>query len=197
MPGQSIFKEVRLQLRLGQAAMAQRLGVHRCYLSELENEHRQPSPSLLQRLQELAQSASLRLGGGNGGAQNQGIPIISWAKAGVAASYEEMPPDWQARLPSDCPDPQAFGLMLEGDSMEPKYSQGDLVVVMPHTPPRPNSLVVANLAERGVVFKVFTPQPGHRVRLSSYNPTYPPIEVAQQELAWIYPAYEVRRRLWQ
>ncbi len=125
------------------------------------------------------------------------IPVISWAKAGIATSYEEIPQDWQTTLHSDCPDARAFGLVLEGDSMEPKFSQGDLVVVMPQMRPRPNGLVVANLAERGVVFKVFTPQAGHSVRLSSYNPAYPPIEVVPQNLAWIYPAYEVRRRLWQ
>lgn len=81
--------------------------------------------------------------------------------------------------------------------MEPKFQTGDVVVLMPQRSPRTNSLVAARILEQGVVFKMLTlMNGGRRLRLTSYNPVYPPLDLRADELAWMYPAYEVRRRLW-
>jgi repressor LexA len=188
-------------LGLGQQAMADRLRISRPYLSEIENERRQPSEALLQKLALLKQESESK---GNfesrlkNSPAGRGVPIISWARAGAASSYEEMPFDWQDVIPSDCPDDNAFGLILVGDSMEPKYSPGDVVVLMPLRQPRSNQLVGAKIREQGVVFKILTVLTApRRFRLSSYNSAvYPPVEHLESDFEWIYPAYEVRRRLW-
>ena len=124
--------------------------------------------------------------------------MLSWAKAGLASSYDEIPKDWQETIPSDCPDENAFALSIEGDSMTPNYQPGDVVVVMPGQRPRTNGLVVARIHDQEVVFKVVTLMKGsHPFRLTSYNhQIYHPRDLRQDEVTWIYPAYEVRRRLW-
>jgi len=177
------------------------LGITRPYLSEIENDRRQPSEALLQKLAFLKAEFEANEGlkvQSNPPPAGRGVPIISWARAGAASSYEEMPFDWQDVIPSDCPDDNAFGLILVGDSMEPKYSPGDVVVLMPLRQPRSNQLVGAKIRDQGVVFKILTVLTDpRRFRLSSYNSAvYPPVELRESDFEWIYPAYEVRRRLW-
>jgi phage repressor protein C with HTH and peptisase S24 domain len=188
-------------LGLGQEEMAKRLGISRPYLSEVENEHRHPSETLVQKLALLKETAEAtgRLDvRAKRQPVGQGIPVISWARAGTAASYEAMPFDWQDVIPSNCPDEDAFGLILEGDSMEPKYSPGDIVVVMPQRQPRSNLLVAAKIRDQGIVFKMLNILSSpRRFRLTSYNTAmYQPFDLRESAFEWIYPAYEVRRRLW-
>ena len=195
----SSFLDVRKRIGLDQTTMAKRLGIHRSYLSELENEKRTASGRLLQRLANLAATSAPETFAAASESRKPGrsIPVVSCANAGSAASFEELPQDWQDLLPSDCPDENAFGLILEGDSMEPKFQTGDVVVLMPQLPPRTNSLVAARIVDQGVVFKMLTlMNGGRRLRLTSYNPVYPPLDLRADELAWMYPAYEIRRRLW-
>ncbi len=201
MSTDSIFRQVRNLLGLGQQSMADRLGITRPYLSEIENERRRPSETLIQKLASLKEGFDA---GRNHNVQSKlpsagrGVPIISWARAGAASSYEEMPFDSREVIPSDCPDDKAFGLILEGDSMEPKYSPGDVVVLMPLRQPHSNQLVGAKIRDQGAVFKILTVLPAsRRFRLSSYNSAvYPPVELRESDFEWIYPAYEVRRRVW-
>lgn len=194
------FKSVRKELGLDQTAMAKRLRISRPWLSQIENNKRTPSPGLRSRLTELAQATRVSPAGKATGARNhvRNIPVISWARAGLAASYEEIPKDWQETIPSDCPDENAFGLIIEGDSMTPNYQQGDIVILMPGQQPRTNGLVAVRIQDQEVVFKVLTIRKGNRpFRLTSYNhQIYHPRDLGQDEVTWIYPAYEVRRRLW-
>ena len=201
MSTQSTFLEVRTLLKLNQKEMANRLGITRPYLSEIENDHRAPGESLVQKLARVKETADATASSGIRPKRQevgQGVPVISWARAGAATSYEAMPFDWQEIIPSDCPDEEAFGLILEGDSMEPKYSPGDVVVLMPQRQPRSNQLVAAKIRDQGVVFKMLNILTSpRRFRLSSYNSDmYQPFEHRQSAFEWIYPAYEVRRRLW-
>jgi phage repressor protein C with HTH and peptisase S24 domain len=194
------FKSVRKELGLDQTAMAKRLRISRPWLSQIENDKRTPSPGLRSRLTELAQATRVSPAGKATEAHNhvRNIPVISWARAGLAASYEEIPKDWQETIPTDCSDENAFGLIIEGDSMAPNYQQGDIVILMPSQQPRTNGLVAVRIQDQEVVFKVLTIMKGNRpFRLTSYNhQIYHPRDLRQDEVTWIYPAYEVRRRLW-
>lgn len=201
MSTQSTFLAVRTLLGLDQTAMAKRLNISRPYLSEIENEHRQPSEALVQKLsllKETAEATTRPQVRAKRRAIGQGVPVISWARAGTATSYEAMPFDWQELIPSDCPDEEAFGLILDGDSMEPKYFAGDVVILMPQRQPRSNQLVAAKIRDQGVVFKMLNILTApRRFRLSSYNSEFHrPLELRESAFEWIYPAYEVRRRLW-
>ena len=119
------------------------------------------------------------------------MPVVSWAHAGEAEEYEELPKDWQREAATNCRDPSAFGLEIIGDSMMPRYSQGDVAIVMPNSEPRGGGLAVAKLRDNGVCFKVFNEPDGDVFRLSSYNPVYLPIERPRDGFHWIWPVYEV------
>jgi Predicted transcriptional regulator len=201
MSTESTFRQARIRLGLAQKEMAKRLGITRSYLSEVENGHRHPSEGLVQKLLLVRESSPAEAHSEvlqKDARVRRRVPVISWARAGAASSYEEMPLDWQEVLPSDCPDEHAFGLILEGDSMEPKYFAGDVVVLMPTRQVHSNQLVGAKIRSQGIVFKMLTVlSGGRRFRLTSYNSAvYPPIEHPAGDFEWIFPAYELRRRLW-
>jgi phage repressor protein C with HTH and peptisase S24 domain len=127
------------------------------------------------------------------------IPVRSWAQAGVGVDFEELPLQWEKRVATDCPDERAFAVEIQGDSMEPKYLQGDLAVLMPSHHPRNNDLVVARLESEGVVFKVFTArdEPSRRIcSFTSYNRVFQPIEVGESRIIWNFPVYQIVRQVW-
>ncbi|HXP62208.1 MAG TPA: S24 family peptidase [Dongiaceae bacterium] len=127
------------------------------------------------------------------------IPVRSWAQAGAGVDFEELPFDWQKRVATDCPDERAFAVEIQGDSMEPKYLQGDIAVLMPTRQPRNGCLVVARLAGEGIVFKVFTARDQSSARVcsfTSYNPVFQPIEVSEGNVLWNYPVYQTVRQVW-
>jgi len=100
-------------------------------------------------------------------------------------------------------DPNAFALIVEGDSMEKSYLAGDLIVCSPNSPPRNGKPVVARIKQEaaapntgGVLFKRFyrKGQNGEIIRLESDNDNYPPLEFKQSDLWFTYPVVTMVRK---
>lgn len=184
-------------MRLTQDTFAKKLGITRPYLSELENSERSLSPKILGRVTEL-------LRGNEQFSEDEFrtprfVPVRSWAQAGMGVDFEELPLDWQKRVATDCPDEKAFAVEIQGDSMEPKYTQGDIAVLMPSHAPRTGNLVVARLEGESVVFKIFGARNGGTNKIvvfTSYNQVFQPIEVPEGSVRWVYPVYQVVRQVW-
>ncbi len=124
------------------------------------------------------------------------IPVVSWARAGVATDYAELAGQIDEWVESKCSDPDAFALIIEGDSMEPEFRAGDRVVFAPNSEPRNGDYVVARQAEDGgVLFKKFrrTGPEGKIIRLESINPNYKTLEFAVESFRFIYPAVDLKR----
>lgn len=188
---------IREQLRLTQHDLANKLGISRPHLSKLENSTRPLSAKLSRRVAEVCRNSGLRNGGSPSGIR--AVPVRSWAQAGIGGDFDELPLDWQKHIATDCPDEQAFAVEIQGDSMEPKFFPGDIAVLMPAHQPRNGSLVVARLADEGVVFKVFTARdqlPKKICSFTSYNPVFQPIEVPESSVRWNFPVYQIIRQVW-
>lgn len=123
------------------------------------------------------------------------IPVVSWAKAGAAIAYEDLTDEWMRRVPADSTDPRAFGVDIVGDSMEPNFREGETAILLPSQQPQNGDLVVANLKERGPVFKLFHMLGGDRFKLTSYNPVYPAFEITEADVHWIYAVDSVIRNV--
>lgn len=122
------------------------------------------------------------------------IPVISWAHAGAATSYEELPAHWQEKIPSLCRGRRAFGLIVEGDSMEPNCKPNDVVNIDPDAELRNGCLVVAKHKDDGVVLRRFSRLEGGRIKLIAYNTLYPSTEHEPREFHWIYPVHSTFRK---
>jgi len=191
------LSHLRTRAGLTQQEFAEKLGITRPHLSKLENSSTHLSPKLSRRLAEVCKTMGLsELALGN---DIRAISVKSWAQAGTALDFEELPLDWQRKIATDCPDKTAFAVEIQGDSMEPKFLAGDIAVLMPGYEPRNGSLVVARLEQEGVIFKVFTArqQVGAKVCcFTSYNPVFQPIEVPVTRVIWNFPVYQIIRQVW-
>lgn len=188
---------IREHLGLTQDEFAKKLGMSRQHLSKLENSTKPLSPKLTRRVADVCRNLGLLQRGSLRG--TRAIPVRSWAQAGAGLDFEELPLDWQEQVATDCSDTQAFAVEIQGDSMEPKFFQGDIAILMPSHQPRNGSLVVARLDREGVVFKVFTARdlPSGRIcSFTSYNSVFQAIEVPETSVAWNFPVYQVIRQVW-
>jgi SOS-response transcriptional repressor LexA len=163
-------------------ALARKLGVTIDYLLGNENE---PAPHKTKTADANARTAIRE------------VPIVAWAQAGGLKAYTDLDASWHEHTATTCRDENCFAVTIEGDSMEPKYSTGDIAILMPNVEPRNGCLVVCKLKNEGVFFKLFhQATDGKLFRLSSYNPVYPVMECRKDDFVWIYPVYQVTKNVW-
>jgi SOS-response transcriptional repressor LexA len=124
------------------------------------------------------------------------VPVVSWATAGAAKNYEDLCDYLDERVVTKCKDKNAFAVIVDGDSMEPKVSAGDRIVISPNSEAQSGDLVIARTRkDHRVFFKKFLlhgPR-GNKVRLVSFNPDYPPMEFELSDFRFIYPVVNLVR----
>ena len=196
------MKRWRNEHGISQEILAGRLDITRSYLSQVENG--EPASARLQaRFRRLAERAKADGMADFGKALDRSgmpddaeivplrlVPLVSWAQAGRAVDYDELPVSWQKRVHTSVDDPKAFAVSIAGDSMEPRYHEGDVAFLEPSKTVRQHDTVIARLKDEGVVFKIYS-RTGDTVRFSSYNPAYLPFEVEVGEIAWVFPVHSV------
>jgi phage repressor protein C with HTH and peptisase S24 domain/DNA-binding XRE family transcriptional regulator len=114
-----------------------------------------------------------------------------------AYNYTDMANQIEDTFPTDCRDPNAIALIVEGDSMYPECQAGDWVLVSPNSEPRNEDVVVARLHEEGTVLlkKFFrSGVEGRTIKLVSTNPDYGTIVKDINEFRFIYPVVEIKRK---
>jgi repressor LexA len=190
------LRQWRASQDMTQADAAEKLGIDRAYLSQIEG-GRKPGSRLRGRFQLVEKAAALQASPNVGAAYNlRLLPVLSWAQAGQATEYGEIPSDWDEVVPSDVSDQRAFGVRLRGDSMEPKFSDGDIAILLPSIAPTNGDIVVANLKDEGVLCKIMHVQLDKSlITLSSYNPAYPSMERHRDQFNWMFPVSSIVRPL--
>jgi SOS-response transcriptional repressor LexA len=204
------LRAARKSLRYTQQEVADLLDIHRTYYVLVEKGYKNPSAKLRHLIdtfvaksaQQPVRRPTIDLHGGVKEVGRlmravQSVPVISWASAGRGKDFDDLDAQLDEQVSSDCRDTNAFAIILEGDSMEPSFFAGDRVVFMPNSEPRNGDAVLARLNDGGVLFKRYlcTGPEGTRIRLTSENPNYSPIELKRADFRFIYPAYEVKRLL--
>lgn len=121
------------------------------------------------------------------------VPVINRVAAGYPMWYGDLdyPPgvaDDYVRCPG-CHDPHAFAARVSGDSMEPKYHEGDIVTFSPAEPVTDGDDCFVRLAETHETnFKrVFTESDG-RIRLQPRNEKYSPQFFDREQVDGLYKA---------
>jgi len=120
------------------------------------------------------------------------IPIINEIPAGYPKDFTDLdyPPsvaDEYVRCP-DIQDPQAFAARVVGDSMEPAYHEGDIVVFAPNTPAESGQDCFVRLDTGETTFKrVYQDDPA-TLRLQPLNEKYPAHIVPRREVTGLWPA---------
>jgi len=121
------------------------------------------------------------------------IPVINRVAAGYPHHFTDLdyPPsvaDEYVRCP-DVHDPQAFAARVVGDSMEPKYVEGDTVVFSPNTTPVSGKDCFVRFAkDNSTTFKRFFEESDGRIRLQPLNEKYPAETYDPEEISGLWPA---------
>lgn len=137
-----------------------------------------------------------------------GIPIINRAPAGNIIDYEEYGVDsgqgYEYVDRGDIQDDLAFGILVVGQSMEPKLREGDYVILTPCDKYRDDGKLVAGK----IVFVRFTQEYGGgctlarffveddgSIRLHKENPAYKPLYCNREDVQSVAVAVERREKL--
>ncbi|HEV7371347.1 helix-turn-helix transcriptional regulator [Arenibaculum sp.] len=122
-------------------------------------------------------------------AQMQRIPVIGYAQAGSAGFFDDagypVGSGWDELAFPHIGDPHAYALEVSGDSMDPVYRDGDIIVVSPSTSIRRGDRVVVRTRAGEVMAKLLARQTATRIELQSINPLHEGRMLAMEEIAWM------------
>jgi SOS-response transcriptional repressor LexA len=109
------------------------------------------------------------------------VPLISWVRAGTwhEPSDPYVPGQAEEWLYADADDPGVFALRVEGDSMEPEFYDGDIIVVNPAVEPTSGEYVVAAVNGEASFKQIFIYL--NKVVLKALNPKYAPLEILRSD----------------
>lgn len=119
----------------------------------------------------------------------QRVPVIGYAQAGSSGYFDDAGfptgAGWDELLFPSLGDPHAFALEITGDSMEPIYRDGDVIIVSPEASLRRGDRVVAKTRDGEVMAKQLARETATRIELRSINPEHPDRALARAELDWV------------
>jgi len=130
-------------------------------------------------------------GRGSGGAgSGRRIPLIGLAQAGGDGYFDDggypVGGGWDEIAVPEVGDPNAYALEISGDSMEPVFRDGDIVIVSPAAPVRRGDRVVVRTRKGEVMAKELRRQSARRIELASLNPAHPNYSFDLPEIAWMH-----------
>lgn len=109
------------------------------------------------------------------------VPVISWVAAGgwQEACDPFQPGDADEWIASDIKGEKIFALRIKGDSMEPEFTEGDIIILDPQVQTIPGDYVIAKNDEGEATLKQLK-QYGKIQVLHPLNPKYPDIELSEK-----------------
>jgi phage repressor protein C with HTH and peptisase S24 domain len=118
------------------------------------------------------------------------IPLIGLAQAGAEGYFDDggypVGGGWDEISVPEVGDPNAYALEISGDSMDPVYRDGDVIIVSPAAPVRRGDRVVIRSNKGEVMAKELMRQSARRIELRSLNPAHPNFSFDLTELAWMH-----------
>ncbi|WP_207539135.1 S24 family peptidase [Sabulicella rubraurantiaca] len=118
------------------------------------------------------------------------VPLIGFAQAGGEGFFDDggfpVGGAWDEISLPEIPDPHAYALEISGDSMEPVFRDGDMVIVSPSSPIRRGDRVVARTRLGEVMAKELKRQSAKRIELRSLNPAHPDYSFEIEDVQWIH-----------
>lgn len=168
--------------------LAKRSGISDAHVLYIENEQRKPTFDVVMKvlkalnsdLQEFLQETgylpvnvepvTLK--------KTRLVPVVSWVTAGQwqAACDNFQPGDADDWIETEVKGKNVFALKIKGDSMEPEFKEGEIVIVNPHVEAKSGDYVIVKNDEEEATFKQLKVY-GEMNVLHPLNAKYPDIEL--------------------
>ncbi len=118
------------------------------------------------------------------------IPLIGLAQAGSDGYFDDggypVGGSWDEVSLPEIGDMNAYALEISGQSMEPVFRDGDVVIVSPAAPIRRGDRVVVRTGGGEVMAKQLVRRSARRIELRSLNPAHPDYSFDLKEVTWMH-----------
>lgn len=194
---QSVLKSLRKSKGLTQDDLAKALKVSRSTIGMYENGSREPDYETTESIADyfnvdidyllgrtLKTTKLLHPAPVNSQSTGTGvvIPVLGRVAAGIPITAAEYVIDTEEISQAMAADGEYFGLQIKGDSMEPKISNGDVVIVRKQSDADDGDLVIALVNGNDAVCKRLKKY-AEGIALLSTNPAYEPMYFSEKEIA--------------
>lgn len=198
------IKELRIERELSQQALADKLDVNKQTISQYERGVREPNFETLLALCDFFNVSTDYLLGNESHTSRlvnteerrlldsmRGtipakpspirIPVLGRVAAGIPIDMVEDIVDWE-ELPADMArHGEYFGLIIHGDSMEPKMSEGDVIIVRQQADIESGQIGIVTVnGDDAACKRIMKYADG--IMLLSTNPKYPPMQYTSKEM---------------
>ena len=127
--------------------------------------------------------------GGGTGAPTRGVPLLGFAEAGAGGYFDDggfpAGAGWDEIAFPGVDDTHAYALEVSGQSMEPAYRDGDVIVVSPAAPIRRGDRVVVKTRDGEVMAKELKRSTAKSIELKSLNAQHPDRTIANEDVLWV------------
>lgn len=110
------------------------------------------------------------------------IPVLGRVQAGIPIDAQEEILDWEEITPNMAFSGDYFALQVKGDSMEPKFSEGDVVIVRQQGDAESGDIVIAMVNGNDATIKKLMKYENGGIALVASNPLYQPMHFSEQDI---------------
>ena len=136
-----------------------------------------------------AKPATPGIGAGRRRASFYPVPLLGFAQAGAGGFFDDggfpSGQGWEEINFPALSDETAYALRVSGDSMQPLYRNGDVVIVSPAAKIRRGDRIVVRTTGGEVMAKVLKRQTPTELELVSFNPDHTDRVLAMREVDWV------------
>ncbi len=187
---------MRMSRGLTQAEVARRLGWSPPNYARIEKGRITPSLKSLEAIAEVLDVPLAVLAEED--PLSPDVPVVAFASAGPGVEFTDQGYPAGGGMyflprPPNFTDPNGFGVEVSGDSMVPKYEDGQVVMVDTRKRPVSGDYAVVGLMDGDKYVKRYR-EAGGVVVLESVNPLYPPIVVPPEDVRFAYKIVWVKER---
>jgi phage repressor protein C with HTH and peptisase S24 domain len=125
----------------------------------------------------------------SGGPAARAVPLLGFAEAGSGGYFDDggfpAGEGWDEIAFPSVNDEHAYALEVSGQSMEPAYRDGDVILVSPSAPIRRSDRVVVKTTGGEVMAKELKRRTAKTIELKSLNAEHPDRTLAAADVLWI------------
>jgi phage repressor protein C with HTH and peptisase S24 domain len=123
------------------------------------------------------------------GAAARAVPLLGFAEAGAGGYFDDggfpAGEGWDEIAFPAVTDDHAYALEVSGQSMEPAYRDGDVILVSPSAPIRRGDRVVVRTKDGEVLAKELRRKTAKSIELKSLNTQHPDRTLEAADVQWI------------
>ena len=180
------LRSLRKSRNLTQDKLATDLGIAKSTISMYENGNREPDFETLESIADyfnvsLASLISEHTALGAGPSKGISIPVLGYVRAGIPIEAVEEILDYEEISQDMAAQGEYFALSIKGDSMEPKISEGDVVIVRKQDVVENGELAVVLVNGNDATVKRFYKN-DNGITLISTNPVFPPFVYSRKDV---------------